>query len=221
MNSIFLKNIYKIESYGNAPEAQKPEKVQNLEHLKTLLESNNHLNESYYGDNVTKIMIDFEKEGQDAEPLIKEIKNYFKTYLNKNINFSITSNYKKFNNAGSYHIIINNLSCKVHYIKCLMIDFNNKNPLLAVDVSIYKDKRNLLRLPNQTTFDPNKKKWKHEHRILKGDLIDFYALNTEGTENISDDDYIKTILEIKSSTQPSTHKTEKTKKTDDKKETKK
>ena len=129
----------------------------------------------------------------------------------------MTSNYKKFNNVGSYHIIIKNLSCKVSHLRYLIKDYNLKvkNPLLELDDTIYKDGRNIVRLPNQTTYNPNKKEWKHGHRIMKGDLIDFYALNTEGAEDISDDDYIKSLLQTP---QPSTHRTEKPKKTDDKKD---
>ena len=159
-----IKNVYKIKSYTQAPKTQKPEKIQNLEELKNLLETDNHLNEKYNGDDVIKIVFDFDNKGDEIQPIIDSLRYYFLQYFNLDISISYTENFKKFLFCGSYHIIINNVSCKVSTLNYIIKDYNNKNDYEA-DESIYRNGINIFRLPNQTTTDA-KGKIKHGHNVV-------------------------------------------------------
>ena len=194
MTTEILKNIYKIKSYSNAPKTQKAEQIENLSYLESQLKEDNNLNEIYFGDNIIKLVIDYELKGTEIKEIISCLERYFYNNFHINIKYSFTENKKKFNGPGSYHIIITNICATVSNIKILMSDFNNKYSDYKVDLSIYKDGRNILRLPNQTTKDVEGK-IKQPHKIIKGEILDFYLMYIKNAINIDDYKYINILKE--------------------------
>ena len=189
MTTQILKNIYKIKTYLNAPKNQESENIKSLSYLESQLKKDNNLNEIYYGHDIIKIIIDVDKKGTNIDELNNDLEKYFFNNLHINIKYSYTENIKKFNEAGSFHIVITNICATVSNIKKLISDFNLNYPDYELDISIYKDGRNIVRLPNQTTQDI-KGNIKHGHQIIKGELLDFYLLHTEHAINIDNNDYI-------------------------------
>ena len=185
-----INNIYSIKNYnGNTINNTKPINVNNIDELEKRLTKDEHLNEHLKADLLMKLVIDYEKNGDLIYPILNKLKKYFKDNLNVDIDISYTENKKKFNNDGSYHLVINNYSCLSSLQKLLFHDVKMKTGI-ELDTSIYNCNK-WLRLPNQTSLAD--KTAKYAHKVINGKLIDFYLSYTKGTENISEHPYIQNL----------------------------
>ena len=182
-----LYKIFKIENYGNAPKCnwESWSTSGNIITICDLLKTDNNYNEHLSNDSLVKVFFDIEVKGLAIDAIINVIIIIFKEKLNLDVvkkDIKYTSNDKKFNEVGSYHITIPKYYAVNETLKLFKPEFKRYD--IDIDSSVYGNK--FFRLPNQT----GKKvcgEIKYNHIIQNGNLVNFVllAVDKSHSKNIS------------------------------------
>lgn len=165
--------IYKVKTYKisqSVCEESKLFSVGDIETISRCLLNDRHYNERLESDQHVKFFLDIEVEGLKIETIVSNLLDYFKNNLNINLeanDIKYTQNDKKFNNIGSYHIVIPKLYSVNSDLKPIAKEITNTYKF-KIDTSVYGNM--WLRLPNQTGFSTVPK---YEHIVKNGELKDF------------------------------------------------
>jgi hypothetical protein len=121
--------IYKLNCYSitdiKAEEAK--ETYKDIDEVVELLKINQGYNERLYEKQIYKFYLDIEVEGLEIEKIQESLIDYFTNKLKLKLttkDIKYTTNDRKFNKCGSYHITIPKYYSELENLKLIAIDIN-------------------------------------------------------------------------------------------------
>jgi hypothetical protein len=204
--------IYKLNCYSitdiKAEEAK--ETYNDIDVVVELLKTDKGYNERLYEKQIYKFYLDIEVEGLEIEKIQDSLIDYFTNKLKLKLtikDIKYTTNDKKFNKCGSYHITIPKYYSELENLKLIAIDINTLYNF-DIDKSVYSNKR-WFRLPNQRGTIYNMKTKittiKYEHIIKNGKLKDFVLQYVDKNHSTNLKKYFenyKPVLLVEKKTKP-------------------
>jgi len=147
-------------------------------------------NERLYIGQQYKFFLDIEVEDLKIETIQTSLLDFFNNHLKLKLiekDIKYTTNDKKFNKCGSYHITIPKYYSELENLKLVAEEIEKKYKY-NIDLSVYSSKR-WFRLPNQTGTTYNKKTKittpKHAHIIQNGKIKDFILQIVDKTNSVN------------------------------------
>lgn len=141
-------------------------------------EKDNKYNERLYIGKQYKFFLDIEVEDLKIETIQESLLDFFNNHLKLKLvvkDIKYTTNDKKFNKCGSYHVTIPKYYSELENLKLVVEEIKIKYKY-DIDLSVYSSKK-WFRLPNQTGTIYDKKKkittLKYAHNIQNGKIKDF------------------------------------------------
>ena len=149
------------------------------------LEKDNGYHERLYKGNQYKFFLDIEVEGLKIETIKSSLLDFFTNKLNLKLedkDIKYTTNDKKFNKCGSYHITIPKFYSELENLSLVVEEIKNLYNY-EIDKSVYGNKR-WFRLPNQCMRE-KKNITKHAHIIQNGKIKDFVLQHIDKSNSIN------------------------------------
>ena len=182
--------FYKLQNYSVSDlEAVKlKETYKTIDEITSLFLTDNKYHERFNKEQQYKFFLDIEVEGLKIETIITSLIDFFNNKLNLKLvskDIKYTTNDKKFNKCGSYHITIPKYYSELEILKNISLEISSLYKF-EIDPSVYKN-NGWFRLPNQTCSVYNKKtkitKQKYEHKIINGKIKDFILQYVDKTNS--------------------------------------
>jgi hypothetical protein len=153
-------------------------------------EKDKKYNERLYTGQQYKFFLDIEVEDLKIETIQASLLDFFKNDLKLKLvekDIKYTTNDKKFNKCGSYHITIPKYYSELENLKLVAEEIKKKYNY-DIDLSVYSSKR-WFRLPNQTGTTYNKETKittpKYAHIIQNGKIKDFILQVVDKTNSVN------------------------------------
>jgi len=184
-------NFYSFTCYSISDE--KAEEVKqtfnNIDEIPSF-EKDKKYNERLYIGKQYKFFLDIEVEDLKIETIQESLLDFFNNHLNLKLvkkDIKYTTNDKKFNKCGSYHITIPKYYSELENLKLVAEEIKIKYNF-DIDLCVYSSKR-WFRLPNQTgtTYDKKTKITtpKYAHNIQNGKIKDFILQIVDKTNSVN------------------------------------